>query len=383
MIPYGRQNIDQSDVDAVMAALTSDFLTQGPAVGRFEDAVAQRVGSRRAVAVTSATSALHIACLALDLGKGDWLWTTPNTFVASANCGLYTGASIDFVDTHPLYHTMDPEALLAKLQKAAVAGTLPKVLVVVHMCGQPADMKAIAAACLPYGVRIIEDASHAIGATDAGTPVGASIYSDITVFSFHPVKIITTGEGGIAVTNNENLANTMERLRSHGITRDTKLMDQDPDGDWYYQQIELGWNYRMTDIQAALGISQMERLDTFLEKRYALVARYDALLPEIGLSPPVQRTGTRSSYHLYPIMVDADRRRAIFDSLRAQGIGVQVHYIPVHLQPYYRAMGFTKGYCPVAEATYTRWISLPMYADLTNAQQDQVLAALKTSLNHA
>lgn len=383
MIPYGRQNITQDDIDAVVAVLRSDFLTQGPAVQQFERTVAERVGAARAVAVNSATSALHIACAALGLGEGDRMWTTPNSFVASANCGLYVGAQLDFVDTDPAYHTMSPEALATKLEQAARTNTLPKVVVVVHMCGQPADMAAIAAACAPYGVRIIEDASHAIGAIDQGTAVGACVHSDITVFSFHPVKIVTTGEGGMAVTQDHALADKMERLRSHGITRDPALMDEPAHGPWYYQQIELGWNYRMTDIQAALGVSQMDRLDAFLDRRHALAQRYDTLLPGLGIVPPAQRPGTRSSLHLYPIMVEAAQRKAVFEGLRGRGIGVQVHYIPIHIQPYYRRMGFEPGYCPVAEASYARWISLPMYADLTDNQQDTVLEALRASIADA
>jgi UDP-4-amino-4,6-dideoxy-N-acetyl-beta-L-altrosamine transaminase len=383
MIPYGRQNITQEDIDAVVAVLKSDFLTQGPAVQRFEQTVAKRVGAARAVAVNSATSALHIACAALGVGQGDRLWTTPNSFVASANCGLYVGATLDFVDTDPAYHTMSPDALALKLTKAAKDNTLPKAIVVVHMCGQPADMAAIAAVCAPYGIRIIEDASHAIGAMDQGVAVGAGAHSNITVFSFHPVKIVTSGEGGMAVTQDHALADRMERLRSHGITRDPKLMDEPTHGPWYYQQIELGWNYRITDIQAALGVSQMDRLDAFLNRRHALAQRYDALLPGLGVAPPAQRPGTRSSLHLYPIMVDSAQRKAVFEGLRNRGIGVQVHYIPIHLQPYYRRMGFGPGYCPVAEATYARWISLPMYADLTDDQQDRVLEALQASIADA
>jgi UDP-4-amino-4,6-dideoxy-N-acetyl-beta-L-altrosamine transaminase len=376
MIPYGRQDINEADLKAVEAVLKSDFLTQGPAVPAFEAAVAQWCGATHAVAVNSATSALHIACMALGLGAGDLLWTVPNTFVASANCALYCGASVDFVDIDPVRYTMCPIALSEKLAAAAIAGRLPKVIVPVHLCGQSADMAAIGALARQYGVRVIEDASHAIGATYQGRPVGDCRHSDICVFSFHPVKIITTAEGGLATTQDPTLARAMELARSHGITRDPSEMTQVPDGPWFYQQITLGYNYRMTEMQAALGLSQMERLGAMVARRAELAARYDRLLAGLQLTLPKQAADTASSWHLYVIQVGDARHLESFESLRQAGIGVNLHYIPVHTQPFYRAMGFAPGMFPVAEAYYARAISIPLYFGLTDAAQDKVVAAL-------
>ena len=383
-IPYGRQDIDEDDIAAVAAVLRSDFLTQGPVVPRFEAAVAARVGARHAVAANSATSALHIACLALGLGPGDRLWTSPVTFVASANCGLYCGAEVDFVDIDPATFNLCADALARKLEAAAAAGTLPKIIVAVHLCGQPADMAAIGLLARRYGVRVIEDASHAIGATLDGTPVGACTDSDICIFSFHPVKIVTTAEGGMAVTNDPSLARRMERLRSHGITRDPAEMTHPPDGPWYYQQIELGLNYRLTDMQAALGLSQLGRLDAFLARRRALAARYDALLQGLPLRPQAPLPGAVSAFHLYVVRLVPDPaapgHRAVFEALRAAGIGVNLHYIPVHLQPFWRARGFAEGDFPAAEDYYRHAISLPMFPGLGEADQDRVVAALGRAL---
>lgn len=373
MIPYGRQDITQEDLDAVQAVLASDFLTQGPQVPAFEAALAAHVGAAYAVAVNSATSALHIACLALDLGPGDLLWTSPNTFVASANCALYCGADVDFVDIDPVSFNMSVEALAEKLAQAETAGRLPKVVVPVAMCGQSCDMAGIRALADKYGFKILEDASHAIGARYKGAFMGNGAYADITVFSFHPVKIITTAEGGMAVTQDAELAGRMERLRSHGITRDPALMTHASDGPWYYQQIDLGLNYRMTEMQAALGVSQMTRLDTYVSTRAARAAVYDKMLADLPLDLPVQRPDTNSSWHLYVIRVQqADQRRALFEALRAGGLGVNVHYIPVHLQPYYTAKGFAAGQFPAAEDYYARAISIPLYATMTDAQQQTV-----------
>jgi UDP-4-amino-4,6-dideoxy-N-acetyl-beta-L-altrosamine transaminase len=384
MIPYARQSVDDEDVQAVTAALLSDFLTQGPAVPRFEAAIASLVGARHAVAANSATSALHIACLALGLGPGDALWTSPITFVASANCGLYCGADVDFVDIDPRTFNLCADALARKLHGASAAGKLPKVIVVVHMCGQPADTAAIGALARQYGVRVIEDASHAIGATLNGTPIGACADSDICIFSFHPVKIITTAEGGMAVTNDPSLARRMERLRSHGITRDPAEMTHPPDGPWYYQQIELGLNYRLTEMQAALGLSQLGRLDAFLARRSALAARYDALLQGLPLRPQAPLAGAVSAFHLYVVRLMPDPaapgHRAVFEALRAAGIGVNLHYIPVHLQPFWRARGFAEGDFPAAEDYYRHAISLPMVPGLGEADQDRVVAALRQAL---
>ena len=384
MIPYARQSVDDEDVQAVTAALLSDFLTQGPAVPRFEAAIASLVGARHAVAANSATSALHIACLALGLGPGDALWTSPITFVASANCGLYCGADVDFVDIDPRTFNLCADALARKLHGASAAGKLPKVIVVVHMCGQPADTAAIGALARQYGVRVIEDASHAIGATLNGTPIGACADSDICIFSFHPVKIITTAEGGMAVTNDPSLGRRMERLRSHGITRDPAEMTHPPDGPWYYQQIELGLNYRLTEMQAALGLSQLGRLDAFLARRRALAARYDALLQGLPLRPQAPLAGAVSAFHLYVVRLMPDPaapgHRAVFEALRAAGIGVNLHYIPVHLQPFWRARGFAEGDFPAAEDYYRHAISLPMFPGLGETDQDRVVAALRQAL---
>ncbi len=384
MIPYGRQEVTQADIDAVDAVLRSDFLTQGPAVARFEQALAAYCGATHGVAMANATAALHIACLALDLGPGDWLWTSPNTFLASANCGVYCGARVDFVDIEPRTYNMDAAALAAKLERAERDGRLPKVVVPVHFSGQSCDMAAIGALARRYGFRVVEDASHAVGGRYRGAPVGSCAHSDVTVFSFHPVKIVTTGEGGMALTNDAALARRLELLRSHGMTRDAALMDAEPDGPWYYQQVELGYNYRITDIQAALGLSQLARLDDYVGRRHRLAARYDALLADLPVIVPARVADVRSALHLYPIQVDAARcrrsRRQVFDALRAAGIGVNVHYIPVHTQPYYRRMGFSRGDFPRAEAYYAQAISLPMFATLTDAQQDEVVAALRRAL---
>ena len=379
MIPYGRQQISREDIAAVEAVLRSDFLTQGPAVERFETAVATRVGARHAVAVNSATSALHVACAALDLGPGDMLWTSPITFVASANCARYCGADVDFVDIDPETFNMCADALEAKLERAARSGRLPRVIVPVHMCGQSPDMARISTLARSYGIRIIEDASHSIGADYLGAPVGGCAHSDITVFSFHPVKIITTAEGGMALTNDAELAGRLARLRSHGITRDPHLMTHESDGPWYYQQLELGWNYRMTDLQAALGLSQLDRLDDFIARRRALADAYDAKLAGMPLRRPGRLGDAASSWHLYVIRVeDASRHRAVFEALRSAGIGVNLHYIPVHLQPYYLSLGFAPGDFPVSEDYYSRAISIPLHPGLTDSNQEAVLARLRS-----
>lgn len=384
MIPYGRQDITQADIDAVVAVLESDFLTQGPCVPAFETAVANHVGAAHGVAVNSATSALHIACLALGLGPGDWLWTTPITFVASANCGLYCGAQVDFVDIDPRTYNLCPQALEQKLVAAEAAGRLPKVLVAVHLCGQSCDMETIHALGQRFGFRIIEDASHAIGGKYKGDLIGNCRYSDITVFSFHPVKIVTTAEGGMVITNDQQLAEKMALLRSHGITRDVRQMTRPADGPWYYQQIDLGFNYRMTELQAALGISQMQRLDQYVARRHELAARYDNLLNSLPVTLPWQHSDSYSGLHLYVIRLRLDQigktHLEVFESLRQQGIGVNLHYIPVHLQPYYQEMGFKPGDYPEAERYYAEAVSLPMFQTMSLVQQDAVLAALRNAL---
>lgn len=381
MIPYGRQDISQQDIDAVVEVLQSDFLTQGPKVPAFEQTVAEHVGAKHALAVNSATSALHIACLALGLTQGDWLWTTPITFVASANCGLYCGAQVDFVDIDPVTYNLCPKALEQKLITAEKAGKLPKVVVPVHFSGQSCDMQAIHALAQKYGFKIIEDASHAIGGKYQNEFIGNCRYSDITVFSFHPVKIITTAEGGLALTNDDKLAEKMNLHRSHGVTRDTSLMTHEPDGPWYYQQVELGFNYRMTELQATLGISQMQRLDEFVAQRHSLAERYNQLLADLPLTLPWQHPDSYSGLHLYVIRLQLNKinktHRQVFEELREAGIGVNLHYIPVHTQPYYQAMGFKKGDFPEAERYYEEAISLPMFSTMTEQQQDEVVEALE------
>lgn len=384
MIPYGRQDIQQADIDAVLDVLHSDFLTQGPMVPRFEQVVAAKVGARHALAVNSATSALHIACLALGLGKGDWLWTSPITFVASANCGLYCGARVDFVDIDPRTYNLCPRALEDKLQCAERQGRLPKVVVAVHLCGQPCNMQAIHALGQRYGFRIIEDASHAIGGKYQDEYVGNGRYSDITVFSFHPVKIITTAEGGIALTNDDALARHMDLLRSHGVTRDPALMTHEADGPWYYQQIDLGYNYRMNELQAALGISQFERLDDYVTKRNALAIRYDKLLQSLPVITPWQHPDSYSGRHLYVIRLKLDQvsptHRQVFERLRENGIGVNLHYIPVYSQPYYKKLGFHMTDFPESKRYYAEAISLPLFQTMNETQQDFVVESLVQAL---
>jgi len=380
MIPYGKQEITQADIDAVVEVLKSDFLTQGPMVPKFEQAVASHVGAKHALAVNSATSALHIACLALGLGKGDWLWTSPVTFVASANCGLYCGAEVDFVDIDPQTYNLYPNALKAKLEQAKKDNRLPKVVVAVHLSGQPCNMEAIAALAQEYGFKVIEDASHAIGGKHKDEFIGSGRYSDITVFSFHPVKIVTTAEGGMALTNDDGLAERMNLLRSHGITRDPALMTHEPDGPWYYQQVDLGFNYRMTELQAALGVSQMQRLDDFVSRRHDLAKRYNELLADLPVTLPWQHPDSYSGLHLYVIRLQLDNinrsHREVFEALKQQGIGVNLHYIPVHTHPYYCQMGFKGEDFPKSMAYYREAISIPMFYGLTEQQQDRVVAVL-------
>lgn len=382
MIPYGRQLIEEDDIAAVVAALRSDWLTQGPAVPRFEAALAERCGAEHAVAVHCATSALHLACLALGLGPGDCLWTSPLTFVASANCARYCGARVDFVDIEPHSGNLSVAALEAKLHVAERRGSLPKIVVPVHFAGVSCDMAGVRALAERYGFRVIEDAAHALGGSYQGLPVGCCRYSDITVFSFHPVKPVTTGEGGAALTNDPILAQRMALLRSHGITRETSALTEENPGPWYYEQQALGFNYRLTDFQAALGLSQLGKLDEFVRRRRWLACRYAEKLAglPVELPPCSDSAGTASAWHLYVVRVAAARRRTVFSALRGAGIGAQVHYIPVHTQPYYRALGFRAGDFPMAESFYAQAISLPLYPGLAAAEQDHVITTLAEAL---
>ncbi|MFQ3334606.1 MAG: UDP-4-amino-4,6-dideoxy-N-acetyl-beta-L-altrosamine transaminase [Woeseiaceae bacterium] len=380
-ISYGRQDVNEADINAVISVLRSDWLTQGPVGKLFEKTIAAYCGAEFAVATNSATGALHIACLALGVGKGDVVWTSANTFVASSNCALYCGASVDFVDIDPDTYNLSVECLSKKLVSAEKLGKLPKVVIPVHLNGQSCDMKGISALSKKYGFKIIEDASHAIGGKYRNEPIGSGRYSDITVFSFHPVKIITTGEGGMAVTNTESLAQRLMLFRSHGITSDMDKMEPRPlDEIWNYQQIELGFNYRMTDIQAALGLSQMERLDQFVERRHIIAQRYDTELSSLPIKRPLQSKGVYSAYHLYPIRISIEKtslnQRQVYDAMQKLGIQVNLHYIPVYLQPYYEQFGFKQGYCPEAEKYHRDAISIPMYASLSEADQTRVISVL-------
>lgn len=384
MIYYGRQDINEADIQAVEAVLRSDFLTQGPAIERFEQRVAQYCGVKYAVAVCNATSALHIACLAAGLGRGDLLWTSPITFVASANCARYCGADVDFVDIDENTYNISVPALEQKLQAAKRQGRLPKIVVPVHMAGQSCDMRAIEKLSEEYGFTLLEDASHCIGADYADTKVGSCAYSDMAVLSFHPVKIITTGEGGMVLTNDAALYERLCLYRSHGITRDPRHMTKESDGDWYYQQAALGFNYRMTDIQAALGASQMDRLDAFVARRRALAARYDELLRDLPLKTPFVMDGAQPSWHLYIVRIDFDRvhktKQQIFAKMREKGIALNLHYIPVHTQPYYEALGFHAEDCPAAVEYYREALTLPLYPCMTDAEQEMVAQALREVL---
>lgn len=383
IIPYGRHDISEEDIEAVVDVLRSNFLTQGPAVPKFEESVSHYCGAQYAIAVNSATSALHIACLALGVGQNDIVWTSPITFVASANCALYCGARVDFVDIDPRTYNLSISCLEEKLEKAAQEGKLPKVLIAVHFSGQSCDMQSIFILSKKYNFRIIEDASHAIGAKYQNTSVGSCNYSDITIFSFHPVKIITSGEGGMAITNDLVLANTMRLIRAHGITNSD--IGDTPSGEiWNYQQIHLGFNYRMTDIQAALGYNQMNRLDQFVSRRHDLAAFYDLALIDLDIITPWQHPDSYSSYHLYVIGLNSNDKKTIqrdvYDYLRNSGVQANLHYIPVYLQPFYKKLGFTRGHCPEAERYYSRTLSIPMYSGLTVDQQSRVIKSLRDAL---
>ncbi len=380
MIYYGKQSVTETDIEAVVSVLRSDFLTQGPMIERFERRVADYCGAKYAVAVTNATSALHIACKAVGLSHDDMLWTSPITFVASANCGRYCGAKVDFVDIDDATYNMSAD----ELEKKLVLGGRPRVVVPVHLCGQSCDMEKIYALAQKFGFSVVEDASHALGATYKDMHVGSCFYSDMTVFSFHPVKIITTGEGGMVLTNDEALYEKLMLYRSHSITRDSKRMTKKADGPWYYQQIELGYNYRMTDIQAALGYSQMEHLNAFVARRRELAKRYDELLADLPLRTPYQCFGTNSSWHIYVVRLDKTRvkksKTEIFEEMKTHGVTLNLHYIPVHMQPYYQSLGFRAGDFPVSERYYEEAFTLPLYYELTNEQQGEIVKTLKKVL---
>lgn len=383
-LPYGRQHIDENDIEAVCKVLKSDFITQGPVVEQFEQALADYCGAGHAVAVNSATSALHIACLALDVGKSDCVWTTPNTFVASANCARYCQASVDFVDIDPQTYNMCPAALASKLENARNQGlTLPKVVIVVHFAGQSCEMDIFAKLAKEYHFQLIEDASHAVGASYKSRRVGSCQYSDIVIFSFHPVKIITSGEGGMALTNNDTLAKRLRLFRSHGVIRPEVGSSRVSDEPWLYHQIDLGFNYRMTEVHAALGLSQLRRIDEFIDRRRSLAARYNEELNTLPLVQPFQGEYGNSALHLYPVLMpkdsDAkDTRLALYQYFHQHGVGVNVHYIPVHTQPYYYTLGFREGDYPVAENYYQRTLSLPIFGSMSDCEQDTVIELLHT-----
>jgi len=381
MIPYGKQDIQDSDINAVVEVLKSEFITQGPIIPIFEDCVANHVNAKHAIAVNSATSALHVSLLALSVGPGDYVWTSPNTFVASSNAALYCGAEVDFVDIDLNTYNMCVDALSEKLEQAAKLKKIPKVVIPVHLAGQSCDMQAIYKLAKKYDFRIIEDASHAIGARYKDDPVGKCSYSDITVFSFHPVKIITTAEGGMATTNDDEIAKRLQLFRSHGITRDPMQMAEKEEGPWYYEQIELGYNYRITDIQAALGISQMSRLENYINRRHKIANRYNQELRNLPVTTPFQAKYSFSAYHLYIIRLNLCEmphltHRSVFEEKHKKGISVNLHYIPVHTQPYYKKLGFNWGDFPQAEAYYSEAISLPMYPLLTEDEQSKVIHSL-------
>jgi UDP-4-amino-4,6-dideoxy-N-acetyl-beta-L-altrosamine transaminase len=385
-INYGRQDINEEDIDAVISVLRSDWLTQGPVVPKFETSITEYCGVQYAVATNSATSALHIACLALEVGELDYVWTTPMTFVASANCALYCGANVDFVDIDPLTNNLCVHNLEAKLVEAEKIGRLPKVVIPVHLNGQSCDMAGIHLLSKRYGFKVIEDASHAIGGKYKGDMIGSCQFSDIAIFSFHPVKIITSGEGGMAVTNDLVLNKKLRLFRSHGITNSLEDMQLRPNEEiWNYQQIVLGFNYRMTELQAALGISQLKRIDNFVLRRHAIAKRYDDELIGLPLITPWQHPDSYSAYHLYPIQVKQIKggisQLDLHNKMQESNINVNLHYIPVYRHPFYEALGFKKGYCPQAEKYHKTVLSIPMYPSLTELQQTKVIDVLNEAMN--
>ena len=385
MIPYAKQDISDEDIDSVIEVLKSDFLTQGNKVPLFEDIISERVGAKYALAANSATSCLYLSCLSLGLSKEDILWTSPITYVASANCALYCGAEVDFVDIDPLTWNISVEILEEKLKTARKIKKVPKILVLVHLAGNPCDLQKVFDLSKEYGFSIIEDASHALGSKYSGEHIGSSVYSDISVFSFHPVKNITTGEGGMILTNNQKLSEKIHLYRSHGITRDTKKMINKEEGLWYYEQLLLGFNFRMSDIHAALGISQMNSLDKFISIRNELSQIYTEELKGLPLTIQRVRKEDLSAWHIFVIRLKLSElklsRLEIYNSLRNKGIGVNVHYIPVHLHPFYKNLGFNKGDFPNSENYYDGAITIPMFTKLKKKEIKYVIQALKESID--
>jgi UDP-4-amino-4,6-dideoxy-N-acetyl-beta-L-altrosamine transaminase len=382
-IPYGRQNISKKDIQAVVEVLKSDYITQGPVVPEFEDRIAKYCGVKYAICVNSATSALHLACLALGIKNGDNVWTSPISFVASANCALYCGANIDFIDIDPITFNISVEMLETKLKKAEEGGKLPKLVIPVHLCGQSCDMEAIHNLSKKYGFKIIEDGSHAIGGSYKGMKIGNCKFSDAVVFSFHPVKIITTGEGGVVLTNDDQVKNKLAQLRSHGIIREAKCMEHQPMGSWYYEMQSLGYNYRMSDLQAALGLSQISRLDDFVNERNRLAEEYDSMITHPEITKPVVSKNCKSAYHLYVIRLSGKTTQMtqaiVFDRMKASGIGVNLHYIPIYRHPYYSQFKFNPREFPQAEKYYSEAITIPIFPCLSASQQKQVVATLQNT----
>ena len=386
MIPYSRQNISEEDITAITDVLKSDYLTQGPKTPEFEKIVSEYCGVKYGCAVNSATSGLHIACLALGVGKGDIVWTSPISFVASSNCALYCGATVDFVDIDSLSNNMSVISLEEKLILAKKKGNLPKVVIPVHLSGKSCDMERIHDLGREYDFKIIEDASHAIGASYKNQKVGSCSYSDITVFSFHPVKIITTCEGGMCMTNDGDLYNLLLRYRSHGITRHSEEMKNKPDGLWYYEQLNLGYNYRLNDLQSVLGISQMQKLDSFVKERNIIATSYNGLFSRSQIDLPKIKSENYSSWHLYIIRINSNNnglnRNFVFEKLRNNGVYVNVHYIPIYRHPYYQKMNFKLKDYPEAEKYYKEAISIPIFPGMTSEQQEKIISIISEPIGY-
>ena len=380
MIPYGKHLVDEDDIDAVVDVLRNQFLTQGKVVPQFEQALCNYTGAKYCVAVNSATSGLHVACLAAGVGTGDLVWTVPNSFVASANCALYCGASIDFVDINPTTRNIDVSALENKLQQAASQNRLPKVLIVVHFSGLSCDMQSIRSLTQKYSIVLIEDAAHGLGGSYQQSKIGSCVYADMAVLSFHPVKSITSAEGGAVLTNQSGLHEKLKLFAKHGVTKDPEQYQGESHGPWYYQQLELGYNYRLSDMQAALGLSQLKKLDSFMQKRAEIAKVYDEALVNLPLKLPVVESQSQSAWHLYMVELTLHDRQDIYQQLHAKGVGVNVHYIPIHLQPYYQQLGFKQGDFPVSEHFYQHALTLPLFPSLTDEEQTKVIDTLREIL---